>query len=327
MKMKRYAYVFFVVFIIIIGWYFFGDSINAKKAYISNSENKYNKEITEIEKNDSQDKELANGDIGQKDNQKDGMGFEFEDTSRFLEGFDGNFALEETGKNDASSNQSWWVNSGAFLYVNNGTGKTIFGELEKGSAWQEKYKEYNSGETDTGYHPQNIFRLVTRSKWKNFNQECYYKISRYILSKAKERSESNGILLFNRYQDGDNLYYTGLRVDGTVVVKKKCKGKYYTMAQNQFYAGKYNRKKMPNLLPINKWIGVRSEVIDLPNGGVSIKVYVDNGRTGNWKLVLTAKDNGKSFGGAAIRNEGYAGIRTDFMDVEFDDYKIEEFNQ
>jgi hypothetical protein len=39
--------------------------------------------------------------------------------------------------------------------------------------------------------------------------------------------------------------------------------------------------------------------------------------------VAEAKDDGKTFGGAAILNEGYAGIRTDFMDVEFDDYKIE----
>lgn len=36
-------------------------------------------------------------------------------------------------------------------------------------------------------------------------------------------------------------------------------------------------------------------------------------------LAAEAKDDGKSYGGDAILNEGYAGIRTDFMDVEFDD--------
>lgn len=245
----------------------------------------------------------------------------------FLDNFSINFSLEETGKMETSGNQYWWVNSGAFLHVYNGTGKTVFGELEKGSKWQKKYKDYNEIETDDGYHPQNIFRLVTRLKWKNYQQECYYKIDKYILSRAKERSESNGILLFNRYQDGDNLYYTGLRVDGTSVIKKKKKGKYYTMAQKAFYPGVYNKKKNPNLLPIGKWIGIKSEVKDNPNGTVTINVYVDNNRSGEWTLALTAIDDGKKFGGAVIRDEGYAGIRTDFMDVEFDDYKIEEIKE
>lgn len=55
-----------------------------------------------------------------------------------------------------------------------------------------------------------------------------------------------------------------------------------------------------------------------------IKVFIDNNRSGDWKLALTVKDNGKIFGGRLIGNKGYAGIRTDFMDVEFDDYRIEE---
>lgn len=244
----------------------------------------------------------------------------------FFDNFSDEFILEESGNMESSLSDNWWVNSGAFLYSSNGTGKTIFGELKKNSKWQEKYKDYNSSETDTGYHPQNIFRLVTRSKWQNFNQECYYKINRYIISNAKERSESNGILLFNRYQDEDNLYYTGLRVDGTIVIKKKYRGEYYLMAQKIFFTGIYKRKINPNLLPIGRWIGLKSEVINNRDQTVSIKVYVDKNNSGQWNLAIETVDDGKRFGGVAIKKEGYAGIRTDFMDVEFDNYKIKEIN-
>ncbi len=242
----------------------------------------------------------------------------------FAEDFSQDYTLEETGKMTDSENENWWVNSGAFLYAQGGTGRTIFGGLPEDDPWLKKYKDYNAKETDDGRHPQNIFRLVLRPKWKNFRQECYYNIHKYILSGAKERSESNGILLFNRYLDGHNLYYTGLRVDGTVVVKKKYKGEYYTMAQKTFYPGKYHKKENPNLIPLNKWIGIRSEVETLSKKQVLIKVFVDENHNGQWRKIIEVKDDGKKFGGRAILKEGHAGIRTDFMDVKFDDYKISE---
>ncbi len=244
----------------------------------------------------------------------------------FSEDFGGNLILEETGQMDDSKNTDWWVNSGAFLFIENGSGRTIMGELNDGDKWQKNYKDYNADETDSGFHPQNIFRLVTRTEWKNIMQECYYKIDRYILSDAKERSASNGVLLFNRYQDGDNLYYTGVRVDGQAVIKKKYKGEYFTMAEKQLYEGQYNRDNNPNLLPLNTWIGVKSEVMENSDGTVAIKLFLDNDHSGNWTLALEVVDDGVSFGGSSIDDAGYAGIRTDFMDVEFDDYKVEEID-
>ena len=246
------------------------------------------------------------------------------DVVKFSDPFDDKYVLEESGSMKSSDNKNWWVNSGAFLYVSKGTGKTIFGELEKKEKWRKDYKDYNADETDDGYHPQNIFRLITKSKWKNFTQECYYKIDRYILSDAKERSVSNGLLLFNRYQDGDNLYYAGARVDGLAIIKKKIKGEYFTLAEKQIYDGQYDRDHNPNFLPLHAWIGVRSEVLDNPDGTVTIKLFIDKDHSGNWELALKAVDDGKSFGGSVINDAGYAGIRTDFMDVEFDNYRIEE---
>lgn len=242
----------------------------------------------------------------------------------FTDNFNSEYVLEETGSSTKSASKDWWVNSGAFLYVKDGVSRTIFGKIDSNDVWRKRYYNYNASETDNGYHPQNIFRLVTRSEWKNYNQSCYYRINKYILSKDSHRMESNGLLLFNRYQDGYNLYYTGIRVDGSAIIKKKINGVYFKMTENKVYPGKYDRSKNPNFLPLNTWIGLRSEVKTESDGTVDIKVYLDKNRSGKWELVAEAKDDGKTYGGKAILTEGYAGIRTDFMDVEFDDYKIEE---
>jgi len=245
-------------------------------------------------------------------------------STTFSDKFSKNEVIEESGSMSESSSSNWWLNSGAFFIKEAGIGKTLFDEIDKNSKWQKAYLQYNAADTDNGYHPQNIFRLVTRSKWQNFQQTIYAKIKKYNLSESKNRSESNGLLLFNRYLDSDNLYYVGIRVDGTAVIKKKINGNYYTLAQKSFYKADvpYNRDTNPNLIPGQKWIGLRSEIKTNSDNTVGIKLFIDKDKTGNWVLAAEANDDGKTYGGATILNEGYAGIRTDFMDVEFDDYKI-----
>ncbi|MEK7574529.1 MAG: polysaccharide deacetylase family protein, partial [Patescibacteria group bacterium] len=242
----------------------------------------------------------------------------------FSDDFNGNEVIEESGSINKSSSPYWWINSGAFLIKEGGVGKTLFGGIDKNSKWQKSYLQYNAVDTDNGFHPQNIFRLITRSRWQNFQQTIYAKIKKYNLSESKNRSESNGLLLFNRYIDSDNLYYTGIRVDGTAVIKKKINGNYYTLTQKSFYKtnAPYNRDTNPNIIPDQKWIGLRSEIKTNSDNTVDIKLFIDKDKTGNWVLAAEAIDDGKSYGGGAILNEDYAGIRADFMDVEFDDYKI-----
>lgn len=243
----------------------------------------------------------------------------------FAENFDnGDMKLNETGKMSESASSDWWLNSGGYFYYRKGTGRTFQNLVRKSNKWHKKYNQNNPKDTDKGAHPQNIFRLVTRSKWENLTQQVYFNVKRNNLSKSKNRNESNGILLFNRYQDGDNLYYTGVRVDGRAVIKKKLDGKYYTLGLKRIIKGKYDRKNKPNLLPRHSWFGIKSEVITNSDDTVTINLYTDENRSGNWTLVLTAVDDNQSYGGAAITSEGYGGLRTDFMDVEFDEYKIEE---
>jgi hypothetical protein len=240
----------------------------------------------------------------------------------FEDNFSSKGILEESGSMGESKNKNWWLNSGGQFIYNNGIGQTVQGELPSLNPWRIAYKLDNPEDTDNGYHPQNIFRFVTRSKWKNFIQQVYFKINKDNLSSSSNRNESNGVLLFNRYQSGQTLYYAGLRVDGAAVVKKKYNGTYYTMVSKSVFPGKYNKNSKPDLLPKDTWIGIKTELSTNSNGEVNIKLYTDVGKTGKWTLVLETKDIKKKYGKDVISKEGYAGIRTDFMDVDFSGYKI-----
>lgn len=244
----------------------------------------------------------------------------------FKETFGESQVIDETAKMSGSASSDWWVNSGGQMIAEEGVGKTIQGDLPEDSRWRKNYSAGNPEDTDGGRHPQNIFRLVTRSQWKNFDQEAYFRVNKINLSASENRNDSNGILLFNRYENGDNLYYTGLRVDGSAVIKKKYDEKYYTIGEKKVFSGEpYDREKNPNLLPLGEWIGLKSEFRNTPDGDVEMKLFIDKGKTGNWQLAVSAVDDGrKEYGKNILSDEGRGGIRTDFMDVEFSEYKISE---
>ena len=236
--------------------------------------------------------------------------------------FDFSQSLEEAGTPEDSKSKNWWVNSGAYLVKEDTVLKTVQAELPVADKWAKLYKQTTPVETDNGLHPQNIFRLVNKSTILNFRQQAYFKINKTILSRSPNRNESNGLLFFNRYNDGDNLYYTGIRVDGIAIVKKKKNGVYTTMSQTKFFDGSYNKESNPNLLPQNQWLGLRSEVQNTPSQQVLIKLFLDREANGNWHQIAEVTDDNSNFDGAAFTNPAHVGIRTDFMDVEFKDYSL-----
>lgn len=238
---------------------------------------------------------------------------------KFTDSFDRTYRLDNTSTMESSENPDWWLSSGGTFIVNEGLGHTLQGELSSDS---RLFKSYMRPNADFGTHPQNIFRLVTRTKWYNLRQEVYVRILKIHPSSADDRNQSNGIFLFNRYADQDNIYYTGIRVDGAAVIKKKVHGTYYTMAYKAIIDGKYDRDKTPNLLPLNEWIGIRSEVHDMADHRVEIKFYVKFAEDQDWTLALSAIDDGQSYGGGSFLQAGHAGIRSDFMDLEIDNYAI-----
>lgn len=244
-------------------------------------------------------------------------------TSPYLYNFNDSGVVQESSDTSISSSPYWWVNSGAYLKIDSGRGSTNKDSLPAIDSWRVLYSRNNPTDTDNGFHPQNIFRLLTRSKWGNARQEAYFVINKDNLSASSNRNISNGLLLMSRYQDGSTLYYAGVRVDGSAIIKKKKNGTYYTLAEiKNIYPGTYNKASSPNLLPKNKWIGLRTEVVNLADGKVEIKLFIDKGWQGQWSLVASAIDNGTSYGGSAITQDGFGGIRTDFMDVEFENFRI-----
>lgn len=238
---------------------------------------------------------------------------------------DGN--LQEASSLLTSSSKYWWVNSGGYMKIENGKGSTIKESLKSIDPWRVIYSLNNPRDTDNGYHPQNIFRLVSEKKWADARHEAYFVVRKDNLSTSSNRNQSNGLLLFNRYQDSDNLYYAGVRVDGSAIIKKKKNGTYYTLAEvKDVYSGTYDHDSSPNLIPKNKWVGLRTETINVGNGAVEIRLYIDKEWKGVWELVAKIVDDGKKYGGSAFVNEGYTGIRTDFMDVEFENFRSREIS-
>jgi hypothetical protein len=230
--------------------------------------------------------------------------------------------LEESGNLQESRSPYWWLNSGGRLYIADGIGRTAE-EDNAGEKWRRLYKASSPEDTDEGEHPQNIFRLLTKSKWESTRQEVKFKLEKIILSESENRNDSNGVLLMQRYQDRDNLYYAGVRVDGNAVVKKKKEGNYYTLAITPLFYSEalYNRDTTPNIIPGQKWIGIRSEVTTDTLGRVHISFSADKQNNGSWQKVIDIVDSGQ-IGGAPIVGPGLSGIRTDFLEAEFDDFRI-----
>lgn len=230
--------------------------------------------------------------------------------------------LDESSTILSSTSPFWSVTSGAQLWIKRGRGQTIQRELPANDKWRLLYSTRNPIDTDNGYHPQNTFRLVSKGKWHNISQEVYFKINRINPSASPNRNASNGFLLMADYSDQYNLYYAGIRVDGNAVIKKKINGIYYTLAIKPFYPGTYSRSATPNLIPTGRWIGVKSVVAsDVNKTFTLIRFYIDRDKTGSWTLAAEALDDGR-FGNPPFTQDGHTGIRTDFMDAEFDDYRV-----
>ncbi len=252
----------------------------------------------------------------------------FKPTTQFLSSVINSFVsdfsvIEESSSMSTSTNSKFWLNSGGRMTVSGDIAQTIQGDLGANDKWYVEYKRTNPGDTDSGIHPQNIFRLVTKTTWFDSTQEAYFRIDKLNNSSSPNRNASNGLLFFNRYKDGNNLYYAGIRVDGNLIVKKKINGNYYTVASKKVIPGVYNINTNPNLLPVNTWIGLKSEIFNSQDGKVTINVYTNfSGNT--WVKELSAIDDGINFGGQAFTTNGYSGVRTDFMDVSFKDYKISD---
>lgn len=239
---------------------------------------------------------------------------------RFEYNFDWEGTLSESESAALSLSPYWWLGSGAILAMSEGVGRTLSGNLDESDKWRRLYEKTNPIDTENGAKPQNIFRLVTKDKWLNSTQEVSFRLESYNESASPNRNESNGLLLLSRYLDEDSLYYAGVRVDGYAVIKKKYKGNYYTLAEAKVFPGVYNRESRPNLIPRGEWLRFKSEIEDLPPENV--RITLSREVRGEWREILRATDTGLD--APTLTRGGRAGLRTDFMDVSFENYSITE---
>lgn len=232
------------------------------------------------------------------------------------------YVIDESDNPKDSKDDIFWLNSGANFYVNGDTYHTIIGDLPAFSRWRTLYAITNPTDTDDGYHPQNIFRLVTKEKLKDMSEQAHMLIVKYNLSKSSNRNETNGIYLMGRYINSNNLYYAGVRVDGNAIIKKKIGGIYYTLAQTPLFIGNYDRNKNPNLLPANTWIGLKVKITNINRSTTGIELYIDKDNIDKWEKVISYIDTLEKNKGAIITSSGYGGIRSDFMDIEIKNYSF-----
>lgn len=236
--------------------------------------------------------------------------------------FNSSGTLYEADNGTDSSSGYWWLNSGAKLILNGSIGQTVHGALSSTDPWAIMYAASSPTDTDGGVHPQNLFRLVSRSTWENVHVQANYKIDADEFSSSSNRNQSNGLLLMLRYHpDGQTLYYAGIRVDGTAVLKKKINGVYYTMAQKVIFPGTYSIASKVNLLPHNAWLNLGADTVTNSNGSVTVNLYLTKPGETTPTKILTAIDSGQYGGTTPITGADFVGIRTDFMDISFDNFE------
>lgn len=241
----------------------------------------------------------------------------------FVYTFTSDGTLHEASSMGVSASPYFWLSAGGSLVVENGLGRTITGTAPYLSRWRLSYMRWNPRDTEKGEHPQNIFRLVSRKRFADARVEATMRIEADNLTATPYRNASNGLLIMTRYQDKDTLYYAGLRVDGTAVIKKKYRGIYYTMAQKRIFPGRYSTST-PNLLPHGEWLTVAAATRADQRGGVTIDLYLAREGEPAPALLLSAYDDGARYGGTPpISADGHAGIRTDFMDVAFKTFRVD----
>lgn len=235
--------------------------------------------------------------------------------------FSSNGVLFETDTMAQSPSPYLWLQSGGMLVLVNGIGSSIRGTLSATDPIRAQYAQNLPSISDNGTHPQNAFKLFAKTSIKDVSASVYLNRKSDNLANAANRHSYTGESIIARYQNEKTFYYAGIRVDGSIVIKKQNNGSYHTLASKQIFPGTYDANTNYNLIPLSKWIGLKLVVVDTSDG-VKLTAYTDIGKTGTWKLALTAIDDPQKFG-PAITNGGYVGIESDFADVQIDTFAVQ----
>lgn len=229
----------------------------------------------------------------------------------------GDGVLEEAGNLPASADPDFWLSSGARFFRDGDSGRTLVGGLPPEDPWRQRYARSNPVDTDGGARPQNVFRLLRRVQRQNLRQSVRFRILRVNASPSPNRNASNGVFLFQRYESQNDLYASGVRVDGQAVIKKKHGGRTFTLALAPVFTDgpAYDRSSTPNRIPTDRAVTLATETLDQPDGSVLLRLSVDGDPR------LEAVDRGQGSTGPLL-GVGLAGIRSDFFDLELSGYRV-----
>lgn len=245
-------------------------------------------------------------------------------TSSLTYTFSSTGKLNESDSMLNSTSPYLWLSSGGTLTIANGIGSSLRGTLPATSPTRTLYASKMPVISDQGTHPQNAFRLFAKTSIKDVSTSVYLNRKADNLDNPLNRHTYTGESLFARYKDDKTFYYAGLRADGGIVIKKQNAGAYKTLASKQIFSGTYDATTNFNLIPLNKWIGLKFDVVDT-SAGTKLTVYTDIGKTGTWTLALTVIDDPAKFG-AAITNAGFVGVESDFADIEIDTFSAQNIS-
>lgn len=172
--------------------------------------------------------------------------------------------------------------------------------------------DVNSGKSLINSDPYNNsanFRLNT-DRFDFGSVSVRFALNIVAMGSANGVQNTDGIHIFVRYQSEEQLYYASVdRRDGQVVIKKKCPGgptnggTYYTLAAESGHPIAYNT-----------WEDVGADIIDNPDGSVTIRLYRDG------EMLLQTTDRGT--GCAVLTGTGATGIRGDDTEFYFDNFTV-----
>lgn len=138
-----------------------------------------------------------------------------------------------------------------------------------------------------GYTDSPVFRAVTqKSDFDNFT------LSTNAMKATLGKDAWDGLQVFFRYKDYDNLYAAGIRNDNALHLKKKVAGEYFELARVEFDSNR-----------LNHWYNIK---VVAQND--HIQVFVDE------IMYIDVYDSSFS--------EGKVGARTDNITANFDDYTV-----
>lgn len=157
-----------------------------------------------------------------------------------------------------------------------------------------------------------IFRLRTREhSYRNVQVQMNLNVAGLASTSDTPRSDWDGVHLWLRHQSEFELYYASVaRRDGTLVIKKKCRGgpinggRYYPLGE----------EARGNPIPFGQWVRVGASARNNSDGSVTITLYR------NGKEIVSAVDKG--VGCPPITEPGASGIRGDNTGFQFNDFTI-----